>query len=197
MSGKKAILHFLLQATCKKFYKHFTKERLQAHYVSIADVIIRIAVGNTVYTGAAQLGAGVVGEDIVHHSTLAGCIASRRATKGIVAVLALCYQRAAAMVSHANEQVASCFVCLRKHHVVGLGEAVQQVAARQVLVAKELLLAAVHKSGAVDAALLAVTGADCLLHCAVLGVGVARRATEGVAQLGNEVGVTPQNSKKS
>ena len=65
----------------------------------------------------------------------------------------------------------------------------QQIAALQVLVAEELLLAVVHKSGAVDATRLAVTGADRLLHGAVLGVGVTRRATEGVAQLGNEVRV--------
>ncbi len=67
---------------------------------SIADVIIRIAVGNAVHAGAAQLGAGVVGEDIVHHSTLAGCIASGRAAKGIVAVLALHHQGAAAVVGY-------------------------------------------------------------------------------------------------
>ena len=29
-----------------------------------------------------------------------------------------------------------------------------------------------------------------MLHGAVLGIGVARRATEGVAQLGDEVGIT-------
>ena len=40
MSDKKAILHFLLQATCKKFYKDFTKGRLQAYYVSIMNVIL-------------------------------------------------------------------------------------------------------------------------------------------------------------
>ena len=100
------------------------------------------------------------------------------------------------MVSHANDQVSLRFIALREHHVVGLSQLVQQVAARQILVAKELLLAAVHKAGAVDAALLAVAGADCLLHGAVLGVGVARRATEGVAQLGDKVGSAPQNSKK-
>ena len=57
----------------------------------ISDIVISVLVVSTVDGGFHQLGAGVVGEDIVHHSTLAGGIASGRAAKGIVAVLALYY----------------------------------------------------------------------------------------------------------
>ena len=47
------------------------------------------------------------------------------------------------MIGHADEQVPLCLIALRKRHAIGLGELVQEIAALQVLIAEELLLAAI------------------------------------------------------
>ena len=74
----------------------------------------------------------------------------------------------------------------------------QQVAALQVLVAEELLLACVHKAGAIDAAIRTITRGHRLLRDAVLTVYIARRATELIALLSNKVrGIQSLNALSS
>ena len=85
------------------------------------------------------------------------------------------------MICHAGEQVTLSFVGLRKRHAVGLGKLVQQVAALQVLIAELLHLTAMQEACAVDAPIHTVTGADRLQHAAILSVGVAGGASEGIA----------------
>ena len=59
--------------------------------LSITNVVIGVLVVRPIDRSDFQLGAAVVSEGIVHNATLAGGIASGRAAKGIVAVLALYY----------------------------------------------------------------------------------------------------------
>ena len=119
----------------------------------------------------------------------AGGAAGERAAKGIVAVAALGHERVAAMVGHADDQVALRFIALRERHVAGQGERLQQVAARQVTVGKLLFTAAVQEAGGSNAAIVAVAGAYGLQGGAVLAVHIARGAAQGLARFGDEVGI--------
>ena len=82
------------------------------------------------------------------------------------------------MVSQACQQVAVGLIGLRKHHVVGHGERVQQTGAGQILIAKHPGGATMQEGSGSNAAIRAVAGRDCLLCCAILAVDVARRAAE-------------------
>ncbi len=95
--------------------------------LAVADAIVGIAVRNAIDTGTAQLGAGVMGKNIIHHSTLTSSIAGSRATEGVIAVLALHHEGTTTAISHADEQVAIGLVSLRQRHAVGLGERLQQI----------------------------------------------------------------------
>lgn len=78
------------------------------------------------------------------------------------------------MVSHADEQITSSLVALRKRHAVGLGELVQEVAALQVLIAEQFHRTTMQEACAVDAAICTIAGVDSLLHGTILGVGFAQ-----------------------
>ena len=75
--------------------------------LAIANAIVSIAVGHTIDAGAAQLIAGVMGKDIIHHSTLTGRIAGGRATEFII----VNDERDKKMISL---PVCPCFVCMRE-----------------------------------------------------------------------------------
>ena len=107
--------------------------------VSIADVVVGVAVGVAVDCGAGKFAAGVVHEAVVYRLAVAGGAAGERAAERVVAVGTLCHKGGTTVVGHADEQVALRFVALRERHVAGHGERVQQVAAGQVAVAKLLL----------------------------------------------------------
>ena len=111
--------------------------------VSIADIVVGVAVVDAIGRGACQLGTGVMHEAIVHRLAVAGGAAGERATERVVGVRALRYKGVAAKVSHPDEQVALCFVALRERHVAGHGERLQQITAGQITVA-ELLLDVEH-----------------------------------------------------
>ena len=156
--------------------------------VSIADIVVGVAVVDAIGRGACQLGTGVMHEAIVHRLAVAGGAAGERATERVVGVRALRYKGVAAKVSHPDEQVALCFVALRERHVAGHGERLQQITAGQVGVAKLFFRAAVQEACGGDAPIRAVAGGDGMLHRAVLGVGEAGGAPHGIARLGDEVG---------
>ena len=152
--------------------------------VSIADVVVGVAVGAAVDCGAGKFAAGVVHEAVVYRPAVAGGAAGERATERVVAVAALHHFRIAAAVGHADEQVALRFVALRERHVAGHGERVQQVGAGQVAVAKLLFGTTMQEAGAIDAPVGTVAGGDGVLHRAVLGVGEAGGAPHRIARLG-------------
>ena len=100
---------------------------------------------------ARMIAAGVIAEGVVLHSALAGGIAGGRTTERVVAVLTVSYQRCAAMVRHAGEQISLYFVALRQGHVVRHGELLQQMRAGEVLIAELLFRAPVQESRGSDA----------------------------------------------
>ena len=139
---------------------------------TIAYVIIGVLVILAADRSFHQFGAGIVGKSIVHNCPLSSGITGGRSPEGVVAVLALSHQSRATMISHAGEQVTSCFVCLCERHVIRLGKLVQQVGAAEVPIAKLLNRTAVGEAGGYNAAICPVTGCNRLLYRAVLGVGV-------------------------
>ncbi len=110
---------------------------------AVADVVVGVAVVDAVDCGAGQFGAGVVHEAVVYRLAVSGGAASERAAECVVGIGTLGHEGGAAMVGHADEQVALRFVALCERHVAGHGERVQQVAAGQITVA-ELLLDVEH-----------------------------------------------------
>jgi|GEM_PF-6427837 len=157
-------------------------------FADVLGEVPAVAVGAAVDRGAGKFAAGVVHEAVVHRLPVAGGAASERASVGVVGIGTLGHEGGAAMVGHADEQVALRFVALRKRHVAGHGECLQQVAAGQVAVAKLLFGTTVQEAGAIDTPICAVTGGDGVLHRAVLGVGEAGGATEAISLFGDEVG---------
>ena len=126
-------------------------------------------------------------EGIGHDTTLAGGIALRGAADSVVDIIALRHEGAAAVVLNPHEQVARVLVGIVHRHAIGLGELVEQVRARQVLIAEHLGGSTMQEGGAIDAAIRAVAGGNGLLRSAVLAVNIPRRATECIALLGDEV----------
>lgn len=90
------------------------------------------------------------------------------------------------MIRHAGEQVASSLVGLRERHAVGLGEHLQQIGACKVSVAEVPSFAAMQESGRSNTPVVTIAGGYGLLNRAVLGVGVARGATEAISCFGDE-----------
>ena len=158
--------------------------------IAVADVVVSVAVSDAIDRGARQLGTGVVYKDIIHSLPIAGGAAGERATERVVAVGSLCYEGIAAMIIHTDEQVALRFVALGQRHVTGHIQSLQQVAARQIAVAKLLFGTTMHEARGRNTPIRAVAGGDGVLHRAVLGVREAGGAPHRIAHLGEEVGDT-------
>ena len=63
-----------------------------------------------------------MGESIIHYRAFAGGISGGGAAEGVVHILTLRHEGAAAMIRDARERIAVFFIALRQRHAVGFGE---------------------------------------------------------------------------
>ena len=154
---------------------------------AVAYVVVIIAMLYTVKIGIHKLAAFGVMEHIVMGYTIFGRAAGGGAPQGVIGIAAGSNGGVTAFVDHARKQIPLCLIAEGERHVVGFGECLQQVRARQVGIGKELLRPAMYKACGSNTAIRTVAGGYRLLHRAILGIGVACGAPVRILQLGDKM----------
>jgi len=154
---------------------------------AVADVVVIIAMLYTVKIGINKLTAFSVMEHIAMGYTIFCRATGGGATQGVIFIAAGGNGGVAAFVDHAREQIPLCLIAEGERHIVGFGECLLQVRARQVGIGKELLRPAMYKAGGSNTAIRTIAGGYRLLHRAILGIGVACGASVSILQLGDKM----------